>query len=286
MPEVLIQHAYHSVDKVGKASYIHVYQGGHANSSTIVVKYTQFPALPGRLMAGRMALNHLIGVRIPAGQHSTNLMKQYTYILLDWDGCLAKTLDIVLAAYKKIFAQYAIFPEDKVITQEVFGDWDGPKKLGVTDIKAFTEKFVTEIDKTYPQVDLYDGVPEVLRAFKNMGKKMALLTSSRRSTVEPALRNNNLTDMFDIILAAEDVYKSKPDPEIIFKALKELNGTKDQAIIIGDSKSDLQAATNAGIDSILFFPEHNKSFYDLQELETYKPTYTVHNFKDILEKIS
>lgn len=212
-------------------------------------------------------------------------MKQYNYILLDWDGCLAKTLDIVLAAYKKIFAEFNIFPPDRVITQEIFGDWNGPRKLGITDVEIFSNKFVLEIDKTYPQVDLYDGVLDVLQTIKDMGKKMALLTSARRSTVEPALRNNNLTNMFDLILASEDVDKHKPDPEIIFKALEELNGTKDQAIIIGDSKSDLQAATNAGIDSILFFPDHNKSFYDLQELETYKPTYVVHNFKDILEKV-
>lgn len=56
-------------------------------------------------------------------------MKTYTYILLDWDGCLAKTLDLWLEVYQQTFAEYNIFPEDKAIIQQVFGDWNGPKKF-------------------------------------------------------------------------------------------------------------------------------------------------------------
>lgn len=212
-------------------------------------------------------------------------MKQYKFILLDWDGCLAKTLDIHLQSYEKTFAEYGIYPEDREITQKVFGDWNGPKKLGITDIDTYTKKYLNRVNKAYPTVGLYEDVFETLTVLKNMEKKLALITTSLKSTVQPALANNNLTNMFDVFLGSEDVIKHKPDPEIIFKALDLLNGEKNQAIIIGDSKSDLGAASNAGIDSLLFFPEYNKAFYDLKVLKTYNPTYVVTDFKEVLKII-
>ncbi len=213
-------------------------------------------------------------------------MKKYKYVLFDWDGCLAKTLDIHLDSYKKTFAEYNIFPEDKTIAQEVFGDWNGPKKLGVNDIEIFTKKYLSRVNETYPTVSLYEGVAKTLDILKNRGKKMALITSSLRSTVQPALENNNLINMFDVFLAAEDVKNHKPDPEMINRALAQLTGNKEQAIIIGDSKSDLGSANNAAVDSLLYYPKHNEMFYNLDILKSYRPTFIVDKFKKILEIIS
>jgi pyrophosphatase PpaX len=202
-------------------------------------------------------------------------MKKYNYILFDWDGCLAKTLDLWLAAYKATFAEYDIFPEDKAICYEVFGDWDGPRKFGITDIDAFTEKMKQKVGKEYTTVPLADGVKELLNELKKTEKKLALLTTSKKELVYPALQYHELSNFFEVVLTAEDVIHHKPDPEIVEKAIKKLHGTKDQSIIIGDSRSDLGAAKNAGIDSILFYPKHNHLFYDLSVLNQYQPTYTV-----------
>ncbi len=213
------------------------------------------------------------------------MQKTYEYILFDWDGCLAKTLDVVLDAYKTVFAEYGIYPEDKTITSEVFGDWNGPTKLGVTDIDAYTKKWLDILDEYYPQVKLYEGAKETLLALKKRNKKLALVTTGKIATVKPALVNNNVLDIFDLILSAEDVKKHKPDPEIIETAIARLQGNTESTIIIGDSKSDLGAAKNAGIDSILFYPEHNHKFYDLDTLRTYNPNYIVKDFKKILELV-
>ena len=213
-------------------------------------------------------------------------MKKYDYILFDWDGCLAKTLDVVLEAYKQVFAEYDIYPDDKTITTEVFGDWNGPTKLGIKDIDAYTKRLLTLLDERYPYVELYDDAKETLVLLKKRNKKLALVTSGKLATVKPALENTGLTNMFDLILSAEDVTKHKPDPEIIETAIARLNGTKEQTIIVGDSKSDLGAAQNAKIDSLLYYPDHNRKFYDLKILQAYHPTYQVKDFKQISEIIS
>jgi len=54
-----------------------------------------------------------------------------------------------------------------------------------------------------------------------------------------------------MLVGYNDVENPKPHPEMIYKIMNQLNASKDKAILIGDSKKDTQAATNAGIDSIL-----------------------------------
>ena len=76
-------------------------------------------------------------------------MKHYNYILFDWDGCLAKTLDIWLEAYKQIFSEYGIYPEDNFITQQIFGDWNGPSKVGIKDVESYTKKLLTKENEKY-----------------------------------------------------------------------------------------------------------------------------------------
>lgn len=212
-------------------------------------------------------------------------MKMYSYILFDWDGCLAKTLDIWLLAYKETFNEYGITLEDRTITNDVFGNWNNPKKFGILDIDEFTEKLLVRLNSKYPTVGLYDNVFSTIKELKNKGKKLALITTTKRAVIEPALKYNKLETLFDVILTAEDVEKHKPDPEVVNKALEKLEATRENSIIIGDSKSDLGAGNNADIDSILFYPKHNELFYDLDTLKTHNPTYIVNDFSDILDYI-
>lgn len=209
-------------------------------------------------------------------------MKNYQFILWDWDGCLAKTLQIHLDSYKKAFAKFNLYPTNRDITHKVFGDWNGPKKVGIKnkDIKKITEIYLQQLNKAYPLTKLNRYGKEILDYLASKNKKMALITTLKTKTLLPALKNNNVGSYFKTILSAEDVKKHKPDPEIIFKAIKKLRGSRNKTIIIGDSKSDLGAAKNAQIDSVLFYPKTHKIFYDLKMLKTYQPTYII---SDLIE---
>ncbi len=211
--------------------------------------------------------------------------KNYSLVLLDWDGCMAKTLDIWLEAYQQTFAEYNIYPTVDEITQQVFGDWNSPSKFGITNIDKYTQKLLARVNENYLKVQLYDNAFSVIESIRNKGKKLALTTTSKKSTIQEALKNNNLTNAFELILTAEDVTHHKPDPEIAIKAIESLGGSRDETIIIGDSKSDLGTAQNAQIDSILFYPKENERFYDLKFLKSYKPTYVVNDFKQVLNII-
>ncbi len=213
-------------------------------------------------------------------------MKNYDYFLFDWDGCLANTLEIWLEAYRQSMAKFGVHATDKEIANQ-FGNWNGPKNLGVSeaDYTSCMDLMDRIVEEKLPHVHLYEGAKQLLEELKAAGKKLALLTSSRPQDIKKPLDNTGVRSYFEVILTADDVTSHKPHPEVIEKALKELGGEKAQAVMIGDSAKDIEAAKNAGVDSILVFPKQHEIFYDFDKLKAYGPTHIVSGFGDLVKGV-
>ena len=211
-------------------------------------------------------------------------MKKYKYILLDWDGNLAKTLDIWLDATRAPLTSRGIHISDNQIVMQCFGrPYEGYAELGIEDVDTAINEMDAYAKKNMPEVELYPDALFVLEQLRNMGKKTALITSSLRNNVVQVLDKYEIHHFFDVVITNEDTTHKKPHPEPLEKALEQLGGAKDEAIMIGDSDKDIEAARNAGIDSILFYPEEHKKFYDFDEMQTFKPTYTIDDFRKVIE---
>jgi len=212
-------------------------------------------------------------------------MKKYNYILLDWDGNLAKTLDIWLNAARIVIEQHDIYKSDNEIGASFgkiidhFGQW------GIADPKAVYEEVDRIAKQTLPDVDLYPDALFVLQKLHESGKHLALITTSPHENVKHLLEKYNMRHFFEVIISGDDVENHKPHPEPLEKALAQLGGIKELAVMIGDSDKDVGAAQNFGVDSILFFPEEHHKFYHYETLRALKPTHIVDDFKQILETI-
>ena len=193
---------------------------------------------------------------------------------------MAKTLQVWMAAYKLIFAQYKVFPTEQEIARH-FGDWEAPKYFGIQDVSGCFDKIDAHAEAALKKVALYPGAHAVLKSLKD-SKRLALLTSSLREVIDAAIKHNRLAEYFEVVLAGEDVQNHKPHPEVIEKGQAKPSGPKPEAVMIGDSRKDLEAASNAGVDSILVYPKSHKLFYNLAELKAYKPTYIVSSLTQIL----
>lgn len=213
-------------------------------------------------------------------------MKEYTYYLLDWDGNLAKTLDIWLRAYRIVLEKRGLFLSDVEIGA-TFGAIDTHMtSVGIADTDVAMDELYIIGKRELPDVELYPDALRVLSALRAHGKKIALITTSPHENVQLVLDKHNIAQYFDTIVAGDDVQNHKPDPEPLEMALNKLGGTKAEAVMIGDSDKDLGAAQNFGIDSILFYPPDHRKFYDLSALKTFDPTYVVEDFTMILGPFS
>lgn len=208
-------------------------------------------------------------------------MKSYSTYIFDWDGCLAKTLDIWLQGYKQELSNRGFNCSDSEITA-IFGDWHGPSKLGVKDEKQFFQDMRPFIFEQMVQVELYPQVKETLSRLRARSAQIALLTSSVRDQVEPALEKHQLSQLFEYTITGLDVTKHKPDPEGINIIAKKLNTDLKTTLMIGDSDKDVQAANNAGIDSALFYPSEHSMFYQLNSLKQSHPTHIITNHRELL----
>lgn len=210
------------------------------------------------------------------------VMKDYQYYLFDWDGNLAQTLHIWLEVFRDVFAAHGIHKSDREIA-ETFGQFKKyVEKWGLQDGEAIHDEARNAARERLPHAELYPDAIEVLNTLRQRGKRLALITTSTHDNVSHLLDKYELRQYFDVIVAADDVTHFKPHPEPLEKALTLLGGTREQAVMIGDSDKDLGAAQNFGIDSILFYPHEHEVFYDLEDLKMHNPTFIIHDFKDIL----
>ena len=91
---------------------------------------------------------------------------------------------------------------------------------------------------------------------------------------------------FETVVASDDTERHKPHPEPLHLALERMHGSAERAVMIGDTEKDIVAASNAGCDSILFYPPEHQQIHDLDELRAHNPTYVVSNFRDIIDIVN
>lgn len=88
---------------------------------------------------------------------------------------------------------------------------------------------------------------------------LGLVTGSRWSMVSQALKKFRIDGYFRVVVTAEDNCIGKPDPAPFLTALKRLEDVEKEAVVIGDSPLDIQAAHSTGLHCIAILNTHSQS---------------------------
>jgi pyrophosphatase PpaX len=95
------------------------------------------------------------------------------------------------------------------------------------------------------------GILDVLATLAEEGRSLGIVTSKRRETVSLAFaRIPALDAYFDVVVAAEDVTRHKPNPDALVAALERLSASPESTAYVGDSPVDVQAAKAVPVASI------------------------------------
>jgi HAD superfamily hydrolase (TIGR01509 family) len=97
------------------------------------------------------------------------------------------------------------------------------------------------------QQPILPGVEQTLQDARLLGLKIGLASSSSCKWVEGHLRERGLRVYFDVVRAADDVRRTKPDPELYLAVLAGLGVPGSQAIALEDSPNGIRAAKAAGM---------------------------------------
>ena len=97
------------------------------------------------------------------------------------------------------------------------------------------------------QTTLYPGVRAGLEQMLDKGLQLGLVTNKPSQFTEALLLKKSLNNYFDVVVSGDTCAHKKPHPEPFLHACRVLGIHVDQAVAIGDSLNDAQAARAAGL---------------------------------------
>jgi HAD superfamily hydrolase (TIGR01549 family) len=109
---------------------------------------------------------------------------------------------------------------------------------------AHSEEFAPMRDECQP----LDGAHDLLVELKRRGKTVVLASSASEDDLEFFLGRLDVKELLDGWTSKDDVERTKPHPDAIDAALEKA-GTQD-AVMVGDSRWDIEAAANAGLQTV------------------------------------
>lgn len=99
--------------------------------------------------------------------------------------------------------------------------------------------------------DLFDGMYPLLEQLEENDIPWGIVTNKPRWLSEALLKALNLTERCAVLVCPEDVTRTKPDPEPMYLAAKQLNLAAEDCIYVGDHPRDIDAGRHAQMPTIL-----------------------------------
>lgn len=96
--------------------------------------------------------------------------------------------------------------------------------------------------------DVSEEVRTTLLVLKAQGYRLAIGSSSRNTKY--ILEKTNLGQYFEAVSDGTNITKSKPDPEVFFKAAQYLGEVPEQCVVVEDAYAGIDAAKAAGMFAV------------------------------------
>lgn len=123
-------------------------------------------------------------------------------------------------------------------------DGDAFLDEALADFKAYYSAHIDVYSKPYP------GIPELLAELDAAGVKLAVVSNKFQEGTDHLIREFFPKIRFVAILGNRPGYPLKPDPAIVEEAISLAGISRPEALLIGDSPTDMHTAENGGIDSL------------------------------------
>ncbi|MGE5392966.1 MAG: HAD family hydrolase [Candidatus Saccharibacteria bacterium] len=199
-------------------------------------------------------------------------------IIFDLDGVLIDSFESNYRYFKEVFVKAGYKPLSRAEFRKAF-------HLTLDDL---IDRYVSKGDtKEFRRVyriayDLY-AIPETPKAQRGSiaaikkfagGYKLGIVTGRLKEGVDEYFQNFPVRRFFAAVIHHGHYDNPKPHPEPMLLALKRLKVRPSEAVYIGDALSDIQAASSAGVGSVLF-----------NDKKIGEPDYRVRNFRELIRLI-
>lgn len=209
----------------------------------------------------------------------------YQNIMFDLDGTVTDSGRAIMSSVRYALSEMGITdqPEEKLRTfigPSLYDSFERQYGLKGEDCDRAVSLYrdIYEKERMY-DVDIYEGIPELLRELKSSGKTVFLITSKPLVFSEKILERIGLAKYFDHLTAPDLSDHSSDKKRLIEKAVSRYGLSKSECIMVGDTKYDILGAADAGVDSIAV----TYGYGTLGEMKEAGATFTADSAKDIAD---
>ncbi|STX29622.1 hydrolase (haloacid dehalogenase family) [Legionella beliardensis] len=183
------------------------------------------------------------------------MSKQYRLVVFDWEGTLGDTLGQVLhcMASEAKRLNYGELDEALVRQSVELGLAHAIKRLFPSLSSIEQEQLLKAIQHALinrsHEVYLIPGAREFVQQLHQAGINLAIASNKGQNSLNRAIQSSGLDEFFKVVCSAGQM-PPKPCPQMLEEILLAFNIDVNQAVMIGDSVSDIEMARTIGMDAI------------------------------------
>ncbi len=179
-------------------------------------------------------------------------------ILIDLDGTLVDSVPDLAFCVDAMMARLGRPPHgeaavrnwvgngvERLVRRALIGQLDGEPAAADFD-RAYPIFLELYRDNTSQRSRLYPGIREGLDWLKGNRYRLGCVTNKAAQFTEPLLRDLGVQDDFEVVISGDTLPRNKPDPLPLLHAAAHFGVEPAEALMIGDSVSDVKAARAAG----------------------------------------
>jgi phosphoglycolate phosphatase len=238
--------------------------------------------------AGRQDLC-LLCACAPAYSHVDTLTTEnkYKLVIFDFDGTLVDSAPGILATANAMAKLYGEPPVSmKKVTATIGTGLDDfvnrmfPRQVGECGIEEVIKTYRRIYDGKYMQgLIVFPGVKETLACLHAKGIKLAVVSNKLKRYVVEINKKIGIQKYFDAVLGSAEVKLKKPHPFPVNMLVKNYGVKKEETLLVGDSKYDMEAGLRAGVDTYFL----TYGYADKKEVKKFRPKYVSGKFAGIKE---
>ena len=180
--------------------------------------------------------------------------------IFDLDGTLTNTLESMTYSVNLTLEEMGLSKITKDQCRLFVGN--GARVLIEKSLKAAGDTDASRIEEgmeiygrifdrncTY-HVTPYEGIPEMLKALKDKGIQLAVLSNKPDRQTVKVVKAIFGEELFDYAQGQKEGIRRKPEPDGVWYLMEQMHVSKEECLYIGDSEVDAATGRNAGLKTI------------------------------------